>query len=87
MQHDHIKFYSHSSGSKATSSESFYRLGGSDLFPTLGNHATLSLDAENKKKSDIFTEIKSPGIYTTDIGKSTAKTYWFPFKRKQKLNI
>jgi len=38
------------------------------------------------KKSDIFTEMKSPGIYTTDIDKSTAKTYWFPFKRKQKLN-
>ena len=38
------------------------------------------------KKSDIFTAMKSPGIYTTDIDKSTAKTYWFPFKRKQKLN-
>jgi hypothetical protein len=38
------------------------------------------------KKSDIFIAIKTPGIYTTDIDKSTAKTYWFPFKRKQKLN-
>lgn len=37
------------------------------------------------KKTDILTEMKSPGIYTTDIDQSTAKTYWFPFKRRQKL--
>ena len=37
------------------------------------------------KKSDILTVMKSPGIYITDIDQSTAKTYFFPFKRKQKL--
>jgi putative IMPACT (imprinted ancient) family translation regulator len=38
------------------------------------------------KKSNILTKMMSPGIYTTEIDKSTSKTYWFPFKRKQKLN-
>lgn len=37
------------------------------------------------KKSDILTGMRSPGIYTTDIDHYTAKTFWFPFKRKQKL--
>ena len=38
------------------------------------------------KKSDIFIPIKTPGIYIKDQDESEPKTYWFPFKRKQKLN-
>jgi hypothetical protein len=38
------------------------------------------------KKSDIFTAFKTPGIYIRDQDKSEPKTYWFPFKRKLKLN-
>jgi hypothetical protein len=38
------------------------------------------------KKSNILTKMMSPGVYTTEIDISTSKTYWLPFKRKQKLN-
>jgi hypothetical protein len=38
------------------------------------------------KKSDIFIAIKTPGIYIRDQDESEPKSFWFRFKRKQKLN-